>query len=446
MAQQEFLDPAVAFRLGARAVSERAVEVRFDIAPGYYLYRDALGFVAPPEVSLGPAEVPTGLRKHDPNFDKEVEIFHDRLTVLVPVDAAGGRFVMKVRSQGCAEKGICYPPQEQDVVVSLTGFGGDGSAALKPEAGAAAQGSSWLAGGTPASQYAAGDPIERVLQSGQWWPVMGAFLLAGVLLSFTPCVLPMLPILSSIIVGQGTHQAARGRGLALAASYALGMALVYTVLGVLAGLAGEGLAANLQKPAVLLAFAAMLVVLSLSMFGVYELQLPVAWQSRVQGWSAGLPGGRFLSVMLMGGLSALIVSPCVAAPLAGALLYISQTRDVLLGGSALFALAAGMSVPLLVLGASSGRWLPRAGAWMESVKSVFGFLLLAVAIWIAQPAIPRAWVLALWGAWLVGIGIWLWRLSRGRTRPLQRHGSALVAALSLCGGLLYWGGGRHGCA
>ena len=246
----------------------------------------------------------------------------------------------------------------------------------------------------------------------------------------------MLPILSSIIVGQGHARGSRGRGLGLAAGYALGMALVYTALGVLAGLAGEGLAANLQKPAVLLGFAALLAVLALSMFGVYELQLPVSWQSRVQGWSSRLPGGRFLSVMLMGGLSALIVSPCVAAPLAGALLYISQTRDVLLGGTALFALAAGMSVPLLVLGASAGRWLPRAGAWMESVKGVFGFLLLGVAIWVAQPALSQAWIMALWAGWLAAIGIWLWRLSRGLRLPLQRQGTALGAALALGAGLL----------
>jgi thioredoxin:protein disulfide reductase len=169
---------------------------------------------------------------------------------------------------------------------------------------------------------------------------------------------------------------------------------------------------------------------------VYELQLPVSWQSRVQGWSSRLPGGRFLSVMLMGGLSALIVSPCVAAPLAGALLYISQTRDVLLGGTALFALAAGMSVPLLVLGASAGRWLPRAGAWMESVKAVFGFLLLGVAVWVAQPALSQAWIMGLWGGWLAAIGIWLWRLSRGLRRPLQRRGAGLGAALALGAGML----------
>jgi thioredoxin:protein disulfide reductase len=438
-AQQEFLDPAAAFRLGARAVSERVVELRFDIAPGYYLYREPLAFTAPPDVRLGQAEVPPGLRKHDPNFDKEVETYHDRLTVRLPVEAAGPRFVLKVRSQGCAEKGICYPPQDQEVDVSLAGFGGNGSASLVTAAAPASAGG-WLRGGAPGPSsepgQMGGDPIERVLRAGQWLPVIGAFLLAGLLLSFTPCVLPMLPILSSIIVGQGQAPGSRGRGLGLAASYALGMALVYTALGVLAGLAGEGLAANLQKPAVLLGFAALLAVLALSMFGVYELQLPVSWQSRVQGWSSRLPGGRFLSVMLMGGLSALIVSPCVAAPLAGALLYISQTRDVLLGGTALFALAAGMSVPLLVLGASAGRWLPRAGAWMESVKAVFGFLLLGVAVWVAQPALSQAWIMGLWGGWLAAIGIWLWRLSRGLRRPLQRRGAGLGAALALGAGML----------
>ena len=445
-AQQEFLEPEAAFRLGARAVSERVLELRFDIAPGYYLYREPLAFVAPPGVRLAQAEVPPGLRKHDPNFDKEVETYHDQLTIRLPVEAAGARFVLMVRSQGCAEKGICYPPQDQAVDVSLAGFGGTGHVGLIAAGGSPA--GAWLGSGEPGRSETAegvsGDPIERVLQAGQWLPVIGAFLLAGFLLSFTPCVLPMLPILSSIIVGQGAPHGARGRSLGLAVSYAFGMALVYTTLGVLAGLAGEGLAANLQKPGVLLGFAAVLAVLALSMFGLYELQLPVAWQSRVQRWSAKLPGGRFVSVMLMGGLSALIVSPCVAAPLAGALLYISQTRDVLLGGVALFALAAGMSVPLLLLGASAGRWLPRAGAWMESVKAVFGFLLLGVAIWVAQPALSQAWIMGLWGGWLAAIGVWLWRLSRGLQVALQRGGAALLASLTLGSGLLLWVGAATG--
>jgi thiol:disulfide interchange protein DsbD len=231
-----------------------------------------------------------------------------------------------------------------------------------------------------------------------------------VLLSLTPCVLPMLPIVSSIIVGQaGTPALAgagsvtqsggvsRGRGFALAASYSLGMAVVYTAFGVFAGLAGEGLAAALQNAWVLGAFALGLVALALSMFGVYELQLPSAVTSRFAAAAHKLPAGRVAGVCAMGGVSALIVSPCVAAPLAGALLYLSQTRDVWLGGTALFSLAAGMSVPLLLVGASAGALLPRAGAWMVEVKAAFGVLLLGVAIWTVQPVLPGPLALALWG-------------------------------------------------
>jgi thiol:disulfide interchange protein DsbD len=250
--------------------------------------------------------------------------------------------------------------------------------------------------------------LAGVLRGHHFWSVIVAFLGAGLLLSLTPCVLPMLPILSSIIVG---HMAGRGaggpttaaerrRGLMLAASYSLGMALVYTAFGVAAGLAGRGLSAALQTPAVLGGFGLLLVLLSLSMFGLYELQLPSALTTRLTQASHRLRGGHVAGVFAMGGLSALIVSPCVAAPLAGALLYLSQTHDVLLGGTALFALACGMSVPLLLVGASAGTLLPKAGAWMEGVKQFFGVLLLAVAVWMVQPVLPPTLVLGAWGALL----------------------------------------------
>ncbi|HMZ00074.1 MAG TPA: protein-disulfide reductase DsbD, partial [Burkholderiaceae bacterium] len=243
--------------------------------------------------------------------------------------------------------------------------------------------------------------VDAALRSGSLWTVVGVFFVAGLLLSFTPCVLPMLPILSSIIVGQG-GSVSRLKGFSMSLAYSLGMALVYTALGVAAGLAGEGLAAALQNPWVLGAFGLLLVTLALSMFGFYELQVPSALQSRLTETSGKLKGGSAVGVFLMGGLSALIVGPCVAAPLAGALVYISQTRDVLLGGSALFALACGMSVPLLLLGLSAGSLLPRAGMWMEGVKRFFGVLLIAVALWMVSPVLP-AWVaMALWAALALG--------------------------------------------
>jgi thiol:disulfide interchange protein DsbD len=287
--------------------------------------------------------------------------------------------------------------------------------------------------------------LANALRGHHFWSVIAVFFGAGLLLSLTPCVLPMLPILSSIIVGNlaGAPSAApRRRGLLLAASYSLGMALVYTALGIAAGLAGRGLAAALQTPAALGTFGVLLVLLSLSMFGAYELQLPSALTTRLTQASHRLQGGQAAGVFAMGGLSALIVSPCVAAPLAGALLYLSQTRDVLLGGSALFALACGMSVPLLLVGASAGALLPRAGRWMEGVKQFFGVLLLAVAIWMVQPVLPPSLALAAWGALLVLAAALLWPQPMAGTAPAglaatwRRAGAgfALLLALAEIGG------------
>jgi thiol:disulfide interchange protein DsbD len=234
--------------------------------------------------------------------------------------------------------------------------------------------------------------------------VLPIFFVLGLLLSFTPCVLPMLPILSSIIVGQtaadgnDTRKPGKARGFMLALAYALGVAIVYTALGIAAGLAGEGFAGALQQPWVLFLFAALLVALALSLFGLYELQLPAALQTRLAETSGRMSGGRFAGVFAIGATSALIVGPCVAAPLAGVLLYISQTHDVVIGGVALFAIACGMSVPLLLVGAGAGSLLPRAGRWMQSVERLFGVLLLAVALWTISPVIPVALQMLGWAA------------------------------------------------
>ncbi|MES2993233.1 MAG: protein-disulfide reductase DsbD [Pseudomonadota bacterium] len=449
-AAEDFLDPEVAFKLAARAVDARTVEVSYSVAPGYYLYREQFKFAAV-GATLGEPALPPGKVKYDETFQKDVETYRDTLRIAIPVQQAAGRFQLLVTNQGCADKGLCYPPQPRGIEVSLAGFGGDGSARLMSAdqslalatasaAGAsgdpgAASGAGGAAAPTAASipAYAADDAaIDGALRSGRFWTVVGVFFVGGLLLSLTPCVLPMLPILSSIIVGHG-EQVSRGRGLALAASYSLGMALVYTAFGVAAGLAGEGLAAALQRPGVLILFAAGLVVLSMSMFGVYELRLPAALTGRVSTASQRLPAGRFASVFAMGGLSALIVSPCVAAPLAGALVYLSQTRDVALGGTALFSLAAGMSVPLLLLGASAGALLPRAGGWMDDVKRFFGVLLLGVALWTVQSILPASLVLGLWGALTISAAVMLVAHRHGAvagwTRSLWRLAAGAVFAV-----------------
>ena len=414
-AEDEFLPPEQAFRFSAKPHDAKSVEVAFAIAPGYYLYREQFKFAAN-GATLGAPVIPPGKVKYDVTFEKDVETYRNAITILVPVEQAGAEFRLLVTSQGCADAGLCYPPMQSAAAVGLSGFGGAGTARVEapgaPSGPALATTSVAAAQATPATESST---IDAVLHGGSFWPIVGAFFIAGLLLSLTPCVLPMLPIVSSIIVGQagtptpalagaggdGSSSASagvsRGRGFVLAASYSFGMAVVYTAFGVAAGLAGEGLAAALQNPWVLGAFALGLVALSLSMFGVYELQLPSALAGRFTSAAQKLPAGRVAGVCAMGGVSALIVSPCVAAPLAGALLYLSQTRDVWLGGTALFSLAAGMSVPLLLVGASAGALLPRAGAWMVEVKAAFGVLLLAVALWTVQPIVPGPLALALWG-------------------------------------------------
>ena len=420
-----FLEPERAFVLSGRAIDARQVEVRFDIAPGYYLYGDKFHFAAE-GVTLGPAVLPKGKIKFDETFQRDVESHRDTIRIVLPVEKAAGEFKLAVTSQGCADAGLCYPPQEQILAVSLTGFDGDGTVRLL--AAAEPSGDVSTPGATAALAAASGDRVDAALRGGHFWPIVGVFFVAGVLLSFTPCVLPMLPILSSLIAGQGAN-VSRGRGLALAASYSLGMALVYTLFGIAAGLVGEGLAANLQKPWVLGLFALGLLGLAGSMFGFYELRLPHALQGHAHRASSKLPAGRVAGVFAMGGLSALIVSPCVVAPLAGALVYLSQTRDVVLGGTALFSLASGMSVPLPVVGASAGTLLPRAGAWMEGVKQFFGVLLVGVAIWIIQPVLPGQLSLALWAVLLVGSAVALVEFRRAGRRPLWRLIAASVAGL-----------------
>lgn len=428
-AADDFLEPEKAFRLSTRLASANEIEVHFSIAPGYYLYRDRLAF-ALEGGTLGEARIPAGKVKYDENFQKNVETLRGELRIALPIGAATGTLSLSVTSQGCADAGLCYPPQ----TVKATLLPGAG-ASVRPAA---------APGGLAA--WRDGAIVDQTLQGGRFWPVVGVFLVIGVLLSLTPCVLPMLPILSSIIVGTQQHKPSRRRGLALAVSYSLGMALVYTALGVAAGLAGEGFAAALQTPWAIGAFALLLALFSLSMFDVYELRLPARFTSRMSTECNRLPAGQVAGVFLMGGVSALIVSPCVTAPLAGALLFISQSGNLVLGGGALFAMATGMSVPLLVMGASSGHWLPQAGPWMVAVKRFFGALMLALAIWLAQPVLPAGVMLALWGALLALVG-WLlapWRAGR-RARPLLRDwGRRGLGVVALLMGLLQIAGAVTG--
>jgi thioredoxin:protein disulfide reductase len=412
------LDPDKAFQFSARAIDAATIEVRYAIADGYYLYRDRFRFAAEPaSVKLGAPQFPKGQVHEDQFFGKQ-ETYRKEIRIRLPLETPGvERVKLTVTSQGCADSGVCYVPYEQSAELRLA------SASVSP--GASRTFSDLLNGDAPASRatgIAAAPNDEarftQLLESGGIWATLAAFFGAGLLLAFTPCVLPMVPILSGIIVGEGAA-VTRARALWLSLAYVAGMAVTYTAIGVGAALSGSLLSAALQNPWVLSAFAAVFVVLALSMFGLYELALPSALHARLHDAQSRLRGGHWGAVALMGVLSAAIVSPCVAAPLAGALLYISQTRDTVLGGSALFAMALGMGVPLLVVGVSEGALLPKSGHWMRTVKRFFGVLLLSVAIWTVAPVIPVAVQMLLWGALLVGIGVFLHAVD---PLPMNAHG------------------------
>ena len=360
---QDLLEPEQAFRFSARALDGNALEVQFAIAEGYYLYRERFKFAAG-NARLGRPEFPTGERKRD-QFFGDTETYRKQVRIRVPVEAgAGDPLKLVVTSQGCADVGVCYVPMESTATLHLASFPGIAPARL--------------------SLFSASDFDIAAMFQGKTWLVLASFFGFGLLLAFTPCVLPMIPILSGIIAGEGAS-VNKKRALALSSSYVLGMAVAYAAAGVAAAYSGSLIAASLQNAWVLGAFALVFVLLALSMFGVYELQLPGFLRQPLSAAHHRLQGGKLTSVAGMGILSAIIVSPCVAAPLAGALLYISQTRDIALGGSALFAMALGMGLPLLAIGVSGGALLPRAGRWMKLVKQLFGVLLLAVAAWIVSP-------------------------------------------------------------
>jgi len=460
-AAEEFLDPAIAFKFEARMADPQTAEVTFTIAPAYYMYRERFAFKSSnPAVKLGTPAIPPGTVKYDQTFEKDVETYKGALTIRIPVEGDGA-FTLIATSQGCADAGLCYPPQDHTASLSA-GKGGAAAPALPIGAAASQGGMSTPLSSTPMADSAPATPASQVappaspapsaqsdlsniagiLGGGSLLAIVPAFILLGLGLAFTPCVLPMVPILSSIIVGEGKN-VSRARGFLLSVTYSLGMAIVYTLLGVAAGLAGEGLAAALQNPWVLGTFALLIVAMSLSMFGFYQLQLPSALQTSLSNVSNRQQSGKLAGVFAMGAISALIVGPCVAAPLAGALVYISQTRDVFLGGAALFSMAVGMSIPLLLVGVSAGSLLPRVGAWMESVKRLFGVLMLAMAIWLVSPVIPPVAQMLLWAALLLGYGFYLLRHTR--------HWAAMAfgAAFALMGGMQLVGvasGGRDAFA
>lgn len=376
---QDFLPVDEAFRPQVRQVAPDRLEAEWAIAPDYYLYREQLGVTLDGTdlIAADRVRIPRGREKTDEYFGTS-EVYYDRLVleIALPRDYAGE--ALTLRYQGCAVDGICYPPTEQV-------FGAD---TILTDAGATG------AGAGPGPDTTQGR-LSTLLGSGHLVLIAGTFFGLGLLLAFTPCVLPMVPILLSLITGQG-HTLTTRRAFSLSLVYVLAMAATYTAAGVAAGLLGQNLQAWAQHPAILIPFALVMVILALAMFGLFSVQLPLALQQRLGELSNRQRGGTFIGAGTMGLLSALIVGPCLAAPLAGALIYIGQTGDAVLGGWALLALSLGMGTPLLLAGASAGHLLPRAGPWMDGIKAAFGILLLAVAIWMISRLIPGWIVLILW--------------------------------------------------
>ncbi|HEY8036712.1 MAG TPA: protein-disulfide reductase DsbD [Methylobacter sp.] len=385
--EDELLQPDQAFEFFASLKDGRTLHVNWHIAEGYYLYREKvqLELINADGVTLGTYDIPRGEPKQDEAFG-QVETFHDKLDFDLPLIRSGQAaqtITLQAKYQGCADRGVCYPPMIKKIDLALP-----------------------IAQQTATTELSEQDQIVQSLHKDSLAITLFSFFGFGLLLSLTPCIFPMIPILSGIIVGHG-NRITTTRAFLLSLSYVLASALTYTVFGVLAASFGSNLQTTFQQPWIIGLFSAIFVALSLSMFGFYHLELPKSLQVKLHNSSEIHRDGSLWGAAIMGSLSSLIVGPCVAAPLAGALIYIGQTGDKILGGSALFALGLGMGVPLLLLGASAGKLLPKAGNWLNSTKAVFGVIMLAVAVWMLSRILPGNVIMMLWAMLLIFPAIYL---------------------------------------
>ncbi|MBR8073739.1 protein-disulfide reductase DsbD [Burkholderia cenocepacia] len=419
-AADDFLDPSAAFKFSA-SESPGQVDVRFKIANGYYMYRERFAFaVKSGQATLGEPQYPAGHVKFDQTFQKNVETYRDEVVVHVPVKQAAGPFELAVTSQGCADEGICYPPAEHVMKV-------DGAAL-----GAASSSGDTTAAGSWFDKVTSADFAQSLLEGHGFFTIVALYFVAGVVLSLLPCSYPMIPIVSAIIIGQGTR-ATHARGFALSLTYVVGMALVYTVLGIAAALVGQSLGAWLQNPWVLGAFGVLLTAFAVSLISGKDIALPERWQNGAAEASSARQGGHFVAVAAMGALSALVVGACMTAPLFAVLAFIAHTGNALLGGAALFAMGLGLGVPLLVVGVGAGTVLPRAGAWMDGVKVFFGIVLLAAALWIVWPVLAGALKMVLAALWLLiaAAALGLFTPNAGAASIWRRLGRGVGAALAI---------------
>ncbi len=387
-AADDVLPPEQAFVMNAIVAGPNELLVSWDIQPGYYLYRDSFEFRTDSDIRLGGATLPAGVDHHD-EFFGDVTVYYDYVEATVPfARATPDEIPLQITAvfQGCKEDSICYPPIEQTMSLTL------------PAA-------SVFASSLPAAPVSEQDRLASLLLADQWWLVLGTFYGLGLLLAFTPCVLPMVPILSGIIAGH--NQVSTQRAFLLSLSFVLGMAVMYTAAGALAAVAGGQIQAIFQKPWIIGLFAALFVAMGLAMFGLLRVQMPAAVQTRLANLANRQTAGTFAGTAAIGALSALIVTTCVAPPLVAALAVIGQTGDVMRGSTALFALSLGMGTPLLAFGASAGKLIPRAGPWMNTVKAAFGVMLIGLAIWMLERVLPGSVTLVLWALLVFLTGVFM---------------------------------------
>ena len=400
--EPELLQADKAFAFSYETDGQGQLILSWEIAPEYYLYQDKFAIkVIEGSATIGHLRLPPATEKMDPVFNKYVQAYYDSFSAPVSITNLSDTVKLQITFQGCANVGVCYPPMHKIVKLYADTFGiynpSEATTSLNKTIEPAIQESQVLS---------ETDKITEVLINSNIWIIAASFFLIGLLLAFTPCVFPMIPILSSIIISQGDKISTK-KAFTLSLVYVLAMAATYTTAGVLAGMFGANLQVLFQNPWVISGFILVFIALAFSMFGFFELQLPNSLQNKIMKLSNKQEGGTLIGVAIMGVLSALIIGPCMAPPLAGALIYIGQTGDALLGGIALFAMSIGMGIPLLLLGASAGKILPRAGAWMDNIKAIFGVSMIAIAIWMADRILPESIVLLAWAGLLIGSAVYL---------------------------------------
>ena len=381
---KEFLRPEEAFKVQGK-LTEQGLQVTFAVVPGYYIYQESLQVQAQVDntlLTLNPESLPSAHEKYDENFQKIVRTYTDNITLSFSLSKLPKQIPLnlEVQVQGCAEKGICYPPMTRYLQIMQYDTSVLSVASIENSSQSANTSSWWDAKDDL-------NALNRILDKTSTPVLLGIFFLLGLGLAFTPCMLPMLPILSSILFGAPTGKSTRKKTIITAGTYVLGMAMAFSIAGMATAWFGAGVSSLLQNPIVVIAFGLLMIGLSGSLLGVYELRLPHAWNQRVHQWMDKHQGGNLFGVFMLGALSSLIASPCVTAPLAGVLTFIAQSGKVELGGLILFVLALGMGLPLMLFAIGARSLVPKAGSWMLRVQRVLAIVLIAFAIWMIYPAL-----------------------------------------------------------